>query len=135
MQPKLLTQSRIASEQQLVAAIALVTMLAPLNSTMIAIALPRIAEDFQVSVSAASVLVPGYLLIMAVVQPFAGGLGDRLDRRRLILGSLLIFAVASMGAAFAFNMPMLIGFRLLQALSGAMAFPNGVALLPRGNPR
>jgi MFS family permease len=129
MQPTLFTQRHISPEHQLVAAIALVTMLAPLNSTMIAIALPRIADDFQVSVSAAGVLVPGYLFIMAVVQPFAGGLGDRLDRRRLILSSLLIFGVASMGAAFALNMPMLIGFRLLQALSGAMAFPNGVALL------
>lgn len=129
MQTKLFTQSRFSSEIQLVAAIALVTMLAPLNSTMIAIALPSIAENFHVSISTASVLVPTYLFIMAVLQPVAGGLGDRLDRRRLILGSLLLFGVASMGAAFSFNMPMLIGFRLLQALSGAIAFPNGVALL------
>ena len=126
---KLFTQSRFSPEIQLVAAIALITMLAPLNSTMIAIALPSIAENFHVGVSTASVLVPTYLFIMAVLQPVAGGLGDRLDRRRLMLGSLLLFGVASMGAAFSFNMPMLIGFRLLQALSGAIAFPNGVALL------
>ena len=129
MQTKLFVQSRFPSEIQLVAAIALVTMLAPLNSTMIAIALPSIAENFQVGVSTASVLVPTYLFVMAVLQPVAGSLGDRLDRRRLILGSLLLFGVASMGAAFSFNMPMLISFRLLQALAGALAFPNGVALL------
>ncbi|MFZ1753840.1 MAG: MFS transporter [Caldilineaceae bacterium] len=127
--PKMFAQRRVTSEHQLVAAIALITMLAPLNSTMIAVALPSIADSFHVEVSAASVLVPTYLFVMAVLQPFAGGLGDRLDRRRLILASLLLFGVASMGAAFALNMPILIFFRLLQALSGAMVFPNGVALL------
>lgn len=125
---------RSSAETQLVTAIALVTMLAPLNSTMIAIALPSIAENFHVGVSTASILVPTYLFIMAVLQPFAGGLGDRLSRRRLILASLVIFGLASAGAARSFNMPMLIGFRLLQALAGAMAFPNGIALLREAIP-
>ncbi|MEZ4617377.1 MAG: MFS transporter [Caldilineaceae bacterium] len=134
MQSKLLAQGRFSSEVQLVGAIALVTMLAPLNSTMIAIALPSIADNFHVGVSTASILVPTYLFIMAVLQPFAGGLGDRLSRRRLILTSLVIFGLASAGAALSFNMPMLIGFRLLQALAGAMAFPNGIALLREAIP-
>lgn len=123
------TERLIANETWLVAAIALITMLAPLNSTMIAIALPSIAEHFQVGVSAASVLVPAYLFIMALLQPAAGGLGDRFGRRRLMLGSLVIFGLASLGAALATNLTMLIGCRLLQALAGAITFPNGVALL------
>ncbi|MCE7986905.1 MAG: MFS transporter [Caldilinea sp. CFX5] len=134
MQAKLFTQRRFSSEVQLVAAIALVTMLAPLNSTMIAIALPRIADSFGVGISTASVLVPTYLFIMAVLQPIAGGLGDRLSRRRLILASLVVFGLASAGAALSFTMPMLIGFRLAQALAGALAFPNGVALLREAIP-
>ena len=112
------TQQFIANERWLVAAIALITTLAPLNSTMIAIALPSIADDFGVRVSAASILMPTYLFIMAVLQPMAGGLGDRLGRRRLMLGSLLIFGLASLGAALAINLTLLIGFRLLQARSG-----------------
>lgn len=116
------------------AAIALITMLAPLNSTMIAIALPSIATHFRVGISAASVLVPTYLFIMAVLQPVAGGLGDRLGRRQLMLGSLVIFGVASLGAALAINLLLLIGCRLLQALAGAVAFPNGVALLREAIP-
>lgn len=123
------TERLIANETWLVAAIALITMLAPLNSTMIAIALPSIAEHFQVGVSAASVLVPTYLFIMALLQPAAGGLGDRFGRRRLMLASLVIFGLASLGAALAVNLTMLIGCRLLQALAGAITFPNGVALL------
>lgn len=123
------TQHVSTGEAWLVAAIALITMLAPLNSTMIAIALPSIAAHFRVGVSAASLLVPTYLFIMAVLQPVAGGLGDRLGRRRLMLGSLLLFGVASLGAALAINLAMLMGCRLLQALAGAVAFPNGVALL------
>lgn len=134
MQTKLFTQRRFSAEGQLVAAIALVMMLAPLNSTMIAIALPSIADTFGVGISSASVLVPTYLFIMAVLQPIAGGLGDRVSRRRLILASLVGFGLASAGAALSFNMPMLIGFRLAQALAGALAFPNGVALLREAIP-
>lgn len=128
------TQRFFASETWLVAAIALITMLAPLNSTMIAIALPSIADYFGVGISAASVLVPTYLFIMALLQPMAGSLGDRLGRRRLMLGSLLIFGLASLGAALAINLTMLIGCRLLQALAGAITFPNGVALLREAIP-
>lgn len=128
------TERLISNETWLVAAIALITMLAPLNSTMIAIALPSIAESFGVGVSAASVLVPTYLFIMALLQPMAGGLGDRLGRRPLMLGSLLIFGLASLGAALATNLTMLIGCRLLQALAGAITFPNGVALLREAIP-
>ena len=124
----------ITSEAWLVTAIALITMLAPLNSTMIAIALPSIADYFGVGISAASVLVPTYLFIMAVLQPMAGGLGDRLGRRRLMLSSLLIFGLASLGAVLAINLTMLIGCRLLQALAGAITFPNGVALLREAIP-
>lgn len=128
------TQRLISNERWLVAAIALITMLAPLNSTMIAIALPSIADYFGVGVSAASILVPSYLLIMALLQPPAGGLGDRLGRRRLMLGSLLIFGLASLAAALAINLAMLIVCRLLQALAGAITFPNGVALLREAIP-
>ncbi|MEZ4713727.1 MAG: MFS transporter [Caldilineaceae bacterium] len=129
-----LPERLISTERWLITAIALITMLAPLNSTMIAIALPSIADYFGVGISAASVLAPTYLFIMAVLQPMAGGLGDRLGRRRLMLSSLLIFGLASLGAALAINLPMLIGCRLLQALAGAITFPNGVALLREAIP-
>jgi len=117
------------SERRVIVAIALGTMLAPLNSTMIAVALPRIIQDFHVRVSTAGWLVTTYLIAMASLQPVAGKLGDRLGRRRLILGGLIYFGIASLGATLATSLPLLFFFRVQQAIAGAIALPNGTALV------
>jgi EmrB/QacA subfamily drug resistance transporter len=119
----------LAQERALLAVVALSTMLAPLNSTMIAVALPRIMAEFGAHATSAGWLVTSYLIVMAALQPVAGKLGDRLGRRPLILGGLLGFGLASLGSAFAPNLPALIALRSLQAIAGALALPNGAALL------
>ncbi|HUP28448.1 MAG TPA: MFS transporter [Chloroflexia bacterium] len=121
--------ARLPGEMPVLATVALATMLAPLNSTMIAVALPHIVDEFHVGVDAAGWLVTSYLITMAAVQPIAGKLGDRLGRRRLIMGGLVAFGIASIGATLAPGIEVLLLFRLLQALSGAISLPNGVALL------
>jgi MFS family permease len=116
-------------EGLLLVTVALGAVLAPLNSTMIAVALPDIADTLVASAAATSWLVTAYLIAMASLQPVAGRLGDRLGRRRLILGGLVGFGLASLGAAVAPNLPLLILFRVAQAVSGAVVLPNGDALL------
>ena len=113
----------------MLATAALGTMLMPLNSTMIAVALPDIVEDLDVSIASTAWLVSGYLIAQASLQPLAGKLGDRLGRRKLILGGLTSFAVASLGAAGAPSLGLLIAFRVLQAVAGALVFPNALALI------
>lgn len=120
--------ARVA-DRLLVPAIALGTTLAPLNSTMIAIALPGIQDAFGVSVTETAWLVTLYLVAMAVGQPVGGRLGDLYGRRRLYLLGLAWFAVASAGCAFAPNLWWLILFRTQQALAGALSVPNGTALV------
>src|SRR5690606_7445113 len=66
---------------------------------------------------------------MASLQPVAGKLGDRLGRRRLILGGLTYFGLVSLAAALAPNLVLLLFFRIQQAIAGALVFPNGAALL------
>jgi EmrB/QacA subfamily drug resistance transporter len=114
--------------------VAVGTTLAPLNSTMIAVALPDIQGAFGVSVAATAWLVTLYLVAMAVGQPIGGRLGDLYGRRRIYLLGLAWFAIASAGCAFAGNLPMLIIFRTQQALAGALTFPNGAALIREGIP-
>lgn len=123
------TSKSVWRDRALLIAITLSSMLAPLNSTMIAVALPRLITELQTDVAHASWLVTSYLIAMATLQPIAGKLGDRWGRRSLILGGLVCFGGASLVATWASNLGMLIGFRLLQAVSGAIAIPNGVALV------
>ena len=116
-------------EGLLLITVALGAVLAPLNSTMIAVALPAITDELAAGAAATSWLVTAYLIAMASLQPVAGRLGDRLGRRRLILGGLVGFGLASLGATLSTSLPLLIFFRVAQAVSGAVVLPNGDALL------
>lgn len=109
--------------------VALAALLAPLNSTMIAVALPVIVDDFDTTIGTAGWLVTTYLLALAAVQPVAGKLGDRHGRRPFVIGGLAVFGLASLGAALAPSLAVLIVFRVAQAVSGAVVFPNGAGLI------
>lgn len=113
----------------LLIAVALGSMLAPLNSTMIVVALPSILDDFGHSLAWGSWIVVSYLVAMAAIQPLGGNLGDRYGRRRMFICGLVGFLLASLGAALAPTIEALIVARTIQALTGATAIPNGVALV------
>jgi EmrB/QacA subfamily drug resistance transporter len=104
-------------------------MLAPLNSTMIAVAMPEIIDQFNSNIGTASWLVTAYLISMAALQPLGGKLGDTFGRRRLVLGGMMGFALSSLGAALAPSLWPLIGFRVLQAASAAIMVPNTSAIV------
>jgi len=118
-----------SAERAVALTVALGTTLAPLNSTMIAVALPHIMREFNADMAGAGWLVTAYLIAMASLQPVAGKLGDRLGRRPLILGGIAYFGIASLGAATASSLAALLFFRVQQAIAGAIALPNGAALV------
>lgn len=111
------------------AAVALISILAPLNSTMIAVALPSIVDDFDADISFATWLITAYLVVMASVQPLAGKLGDTMGRRSLIIGALAVFAAVSIGASIAPSVSLVLLFRVGQALTISIALSNGFAVM------
>ncbi len=120
---------RPIAEREVLLTAALGTMLAPLNSTMIVVALPDILDRFDRSLAWGSWIVLSYLVAMASVQPLGGSLGDRYGRRRLFLIGLAGFFVATVAAALAWRIEVLILARTVQAITGAIAIPNGTALV------
>ena len=104
-------------------------VLAPLNSTMIAVALPEIRHDFGLSHASAGWLISGYLIAMAVAQPLGGRLGDQVGRTTVFRAGLIAFFVLSIGATLAPNFALLVTFRVAQAVAGAVLIPNGLAML------
>lgn len=105
------------------------SVLAPLNSTMIVVALPTMLDDLGASLTWGSWIVVSYLVAMAAVQPLGGSLGDRFGRRRMILLGLVGFTVSTIVAAFAPSVQVLVVARTLQAVTGASAIPNGTAMV------
>jgi EmrB/QacA subfamily drug resistance transporter len=113
----------------LVALSSLGTVLAPLNSTMVAVALPEIRHEFSLSHAAVGWLISGYLIAMAVTQPIGGRLGDQIGRARVYRGGLLAFLALSLALSFSPNFAVLVALRIAQAIAGAVLIPNGMALL------
>jgi EmrB/QacA subfamily drug resistance transporter len=110
---------------------ALVTApLTPLNSTMIAVALPGIATAFGVSGGTVTTwLVTSYLIVNIALVGAAGKLGDLLGRRRALgLGQGML----ALGALLGGTSPVFVGVvagRILMAVGGALVIPAVMALL------
>lgn len=117
------------AERRVLLAVILGASLAPLNSTMLLVALPDILDAFSAEVSTGAWLITSYLIAVAALQTPAGKLGDRLGHRRMFLGALVTFLVASAGAAAAPGLVALIAFRTAQGVAVAGVFPNGWAML------
>lgn len=116
-------------ERLLLAAVASGALLAPLNSTMLAVALPDIRSDFTISHAALGWLISSYLITMAVAQPIAGALGDQLGQTRVLRTALVVFLLASLAATIAPSFELLVALRIGQAAAGAALIPNGMALI------
>jgi EmrB/QacA subfamily drug resistance transporter len=104
-------------------------ILVPLNSTMLAVALPSIMTEFGVGAADVASLVTLYLGAVAIALPASGTLGDRFGHRRVFLVGVVAFALASTLAAVAPAFAILALSRVLQAVSGALVSTSSVALL------
>ncbi len=125
---------RVPSYFLLLLTVSLGSVLAPLNSTMLAVALPAIRGNFSVGHAEIGWLVSAYLIAMAVAQPLGGRLGDQLGRARVYRAGLVLFLAFSLAAAFAPTFPVLLVMRTGQALIGAAVIPNGMAMLRESVP-
>jgi MFS family permease len=104
-------------------------ILVPLNSTMLAVALPSVMTTFAVEPSDVASLVTLYLGAVTVALPASGSIGDRFGHRRAFLVGVVAFAVASLVAALAPTFAVLAVSRVFQAASGALVSTSSVALI------
>ncbi|KAF2392872.1 MFS transporter [Pseudomonas frederiksbergensis] len=105
-----------------------------LNMFVATIAYPDIARELQASVTELAWISNAYMLGLTLIIPMSVWLAARLGERRLILGSLLVFGIASALVAQAGSIESLIGWRLLQGLGGGLLLPVGQALAYRQFP-
>jgi MFS family permease len=118
-----------ASTAPLIAAIASGTVLTPLNSAMIAVALIDLSRDFGLDFHAVTWLISSFYLASAVGLPVMGRLGDLYGPKRVFLAGLALVAAASGLAPFAPSFGVLIALRIVQALGGAALYPSGLGIL------
>jgi EmrB/QacA subfamily drug resistance transporter len=118
------------SEKKAVLAITtLGAFLAPFMGSAVNVALPRIAAEYSLDAVTLSWFAMSYMLAAAAFLLPAGGLADRHGRRRVFSIGLALYAAASAGVCAAGSIGILLAFRVVQGLGGAMLFGTSAAIL------
>ena len=107
------------------------TIMAILDTTIVAVALHRLSIDFHSTVSTIQWVTTGYLLSLAIVIPLSGWAIHRIGAKRVYMISLALFVLGSVLCACAWSANSLIVFRVLQGFGGGMIMPVGQAIMAR----
>jgi EmrB/QacA subfamily drug resistance transporter len=113
----------------LVLTIGLGTMLNPLNSSMISVALTRLQEEFHLTFADATWLISIFYLASSVGQPIMGKLSDMFGAKRIFMSGLILVAVSCFLAPFSPNYAFLLACRALQAIGSSALFPSGMSMV------
>src|SRR3978361_574784 len=111
------------------AVLMLPVLLIAVDNTVLAFALPSIAEEFRPAATPLLWLVAVYSLVLAALLVTMGSIGDRIGRRRLLMVGAGGFAVVSAAAAFAPSAEYLVAARALLGDFGAMLMPSTLSLI------
>lgn len=111
------------------AVLALPTFVVSVDVSVLFLALPYVVADLNASgveqlwiTDIYPFMVAGFLIVM-------GSIGDRIGRRRLLVIGAVVFAIASLGAAYADSPAVLIAARAAMGIAGATLVPSCLALI------
>jgi EmrB/QacA subfamily drug resistance transporter len=97
--------------------------------SIVNVALPKMTHDLNSSFTSLQWVVDMYALVLASLLMVAGSFGDRFGHRRLYIGGLIVFALASLACGLAPNVAVLITARGVQGVGGAGMYTATTALL------
>lgn len=112
----------------------LANFLIPFMSSAINVALPAIGAEFEADAVLLSWIPTSFLLAAAVFTVPFGRIADIYGMKRIFSGGIALFTVASLLSAIAPSAILLILFRLLQGIGGAMIFVTGLAIVTSAYP-
>ncbi|MFJ4869615.1 MFS transporter [Streptomyces sp. NPDC088757] len=104
-------------------------LLVSMDVSVLYFAIPAIAADLRPGATRQLWILDVYGFVLAGLLITMGALGDRLGRRRLLLGGAALFGTASVAAAYAHTPGALIGARALLGVAGACLMPSTLALV------
>ncbi|MFC0215713.1 MFS transporter [Paenibacillus chartarius] len=104
-------------------------LLNPLNSSMVAVAIPRLRHVFQLDFTVVSWVIVTFYLASAAAQPIMGKASDVFGRKNIFLTGLVIAFVASLAAPLSPSFGWLIVFRIVQSIGTSMMVAVGLAIV------
>ena len=118
-----------AQDMRALFAIFLGVMLSALDVALINTALPAVARELNIAPALSIWIVNAYqLAVVASLLPFAA-LGDRIGPKKVFLGGVVIYTLASLGCVLAGSLPQLAFARALQGIGSAGVMSVNIALV------
>jgi len=103
--------------------------LVQLDVSIVNVALPSIREELQPSAAGLQWVVDGYAIALASLMLAGGTVGDLHGHRRVVLGGLGLFGIASLAAGAAPSTGVLVGARVVQGVGAALLLPGTLAII------
>jgi MFS transporter, DHA2 family, methylenomycin A resistance protein len=105
-----------------------------LDVLIVSVALPAMQHELHLLPAELEWVVSGYALALAALIPAGGALGDHFGRKRIFLSGVTLFTLASVGCALSVSGAMLIGFRVIQGIGGAVMSSLTLSLISEAYP-
>jgi EmrB/QacA subfamily drug resistance transporter len=100
-----------------------------IDGTVVSVALPAIAREFNATGAEVQWVVESYALMLSALLLVGGSLGDRFGRRRIFALGIVLFTLASVACGLAASASWLILARGVQGIGGALLVPGSLALI------
>jgi EmrB/QacA subfamily drug resistance transporter len=111
------------------AVVSIALMMASIDQTIVATALPDIQRDLHAQVNWSSWTITIYALGQVLVMPLAGKIGDQFGRKQVFIFAAVLFTTASLCCGLAGNIYLLIGLRAIQSAGGGMFMPTATGII------
>ncbi|HDD36543.1 MAG TPA: DHA2 family efflux MFS transporter permease subunit [Archaeoglobus veneficus] len=100
-----------------------------IDVSILNVALPKIAEEFNASASDVQWILNAYTVTLVVLLILAGKIGDMVSRNYYYSAGMAIFTIGSYLCAESWDVSPLIAFRVFQAIGGAIMLGNSLAIM------
>ncbi len=102
-----------------------------LDATIVNIAVNDLAKLFSTTFAVIQWVITGYTLALGIAVPFSGWLMQKFDGKKIFMGALGLFLLASILSGAAWNIQSLIGFRVLQGFASGLLIPTLTTMIVR----
>src|ERR1700761_523602 len=105
----------------------LASSMAFIDATALNVVLPSLQRGLNASGADLFWILNAYLLMLAALILIGGSLGDKLGRKKVFMAGIFIFILGSAACGFASTVGLLIAFRLIQGIGGALMIPGSLS--------
>jgi len=125
----------VGNHSLVVAGIMLASVMQLIDATIANVAIPYMRTSLSAAPDTITWVLTSYIIASAVFLPITGWLSDRFGSRRLIIGSIIFFVLASVLCGTAQSLSEMVAYRAIQGVAGAFILPLGQATMLDITPR